>query len=74
MSKNFLNTNLVQTNINDAYKYETHSEFMKNMKMPNYSSICIYCSSNESKSLMNDGGSFRQCLKCNKQFRAKINF
>jgi hypothetical protein len=73
MSMNFGINNLVQTNLNDAYKFQTHSDFIKNMKMPTFSPICIFCSSKESKPLMNDGGSFRQCLKCNKQFRAKIN-
>ena len=38
-----------------------------------YSSICIYCKNPKSKSLMNgDGGSFRQCERCRKNFRATV--
>lgn len=37
-----------------------------------YSTICIYCKHTSSKSLMNDGGSFRQCDRCKKNFRATI--
>ncbi len=61
-----------QTNYLEAYKYETHSDFIKKMKPPQYSSKCIFCSFTETKPLTNDGGSFRQCPKCNKQFKAMI--
>jgi hypothetical protein len=64
---------LTQTPINNAYKYETHSEFMKQMKPYFFSPTCIFCSCNESKSL-NSEGSFRQCGRCNKQFKAKIMY
>ncbi len=37
-----------------------------------YDQRCIYCSHPESKGLLNDGGSFRQCNRCKKQFRANI--
>lgn len=37
-----------------------------------YNPICIYCKNTQSKPLMNDGGSFRQCLYCRKNFRAKV--
>lgn len=37
-----------------------------------YSPVCIYCTHNISVPLMNDGGSFRRCDKCNKHFRATI--
>lgn len=36
-----------------------------------FSNCCVYCSNNASKSLSIDG-SFRQCLKCNKQFKANL--
>lgn len=62
---------LTQTPINNAYKYETHSEFMKQMRPHNFSPICIFCSCNQSKALTSEG-SFRQCMRCNKQFKAKI--
>ena len=63
--------NLVQTPINDAYRYHTHSEFIKQMKVPTFSLICIFCSSSKSDSLTNDG-SFRRCGNCKKDFRATI--
>ena len=36
-----------------------------------YSPICIYCSSNTTSPLMQDG-SFRQCLKCKRNFKPTI--
>jgi hypothetical protein len=61
-----------QTNYLEAYKYETHSDFIKQMKAPMYSNKCIFCSCTQTIPLTNDGGSFRQCSKCNKQFKAII--
>jgi hypothetical protein len=63
--------NLVQTPINDAYKYHTHSEFIKKMKAPTFSLNCIFCSSFKTDSLTSDG-SFRRCANCRKDFRAII--
>lgn len=37
-----------------------------------YSSKCIFCGNSSSNALMNDGGSFRQCQKCKKNFRAQV--
>ena len=38
-----------------------------------YNPKCIYCKHDTSTALMStDGGSFRQCGKCKKQFRAAI--
>ncbi len=38
-----------------------------------YDQRCIYCSWGESKGILQgDGGSFRQCNRCKKQFRANI--
>lgn len=71
-SNNF-NHNLVQTNLNDAYKFQTFSDFIPHaINSTRFSPQCIFCSSNNSVSLMNDGGSFRQCMNCRKQFRANI--
>ena len=36
-----------------------------------YSPICIYCSSNTTSPLMQDG-SFRQCLKCKRNFKPTV--
>jgi hypothetical protein len=66
---NIFNNNLVETPVNMAYQFNTHSEFIKNMKIPSFSPVCIFCSNSESVSL-NQDGSFRQCKKCNKQFIA----
>lgn len=37
-----------------------------------YSPICIFCNHASSQSLMNDGGAFRRCDRCKKEFRANI--
>jgi hypothetical protein len=37
-----------------------------------YSPVCIFCLNPNSTSLMNDGGAFRQCNKCRKNFRATV--
>lgn len=73
MSKpNLFQDKLVQTQIDDAYAYKTHSEYINQMKMPTFSHVCIFCSNRESIPLLNDG-SFRCCLRCNKHFKAVIN-
>ena len=64
--------NLVQTPINDAYKYHTHSVFINKMKSPSFSLQCIFCSSFKTDSLIIDG-SFRRCGACRKDFKASIN-
>ena len=63
--------NLVQTLIRDAYRYHTHSEFIKQMKIPKFSQTCVFCSSSKTDPLTNDG-SFRRCGACRKDFRAII--
>lgn len=37
-----------------------------------YDPTCIYCKCSRSTPLMNDGGSFRRCEHCKKNFRATI--
>lgn len=37
-----------------------------------YSPQCVFCGNETSIALMNDGGSFRQCQRCRKNFRAKV--
>jgi hypothetical protein len=63
------NENLTQTPLRDAYQFTTCSEYVKNMKHPTFSPKCIFCSCIETISLNNEG-SFRQCRRCNKQFKA----
>jgi transposase-like protein len=64
--------NLAKTPITDAYKYETYSEFIKRMRVPKFSPVCVFCSSSKTDSLVNDGGSFRRCANCRKDFKAVI--
>ena len=70
-NSNTFNNNLVQTDVNTAYSFQTFSGYINNMKAPKYSAICIFCSCKESAPLINDG-SFRQCNQCKKQFKAQI--
>ena len=70
-SSNTFTRDLTQTPLNDAYKYQSFSNYINNMKLPTYSSICIFCSSKETSSLMDDG-SFRKCKGCSRQFKAAI--
>jgi hypothetical protein len=63
--------NFQQTPLNQAYQFSSFSSYINNGSLINhFSPKCIFCSSNDSISLSNDGGSFRQCNKCNKQFKA----
>jgi predicted nucleic acid-binding Zn ribbon protein len=44
----------------------------KNMKVPTFSPVCIFCSCKDSV-VLNQDGSFRQCKKCNKQFKSTFS-
>jgi hypothetical protein len=70
--------NFQQTPLDVAYNFTSFSDYINNnininnnMLKTNFSHRCIFCSFIESKSLISDG-SFRQCNRCNKQFRALI--
>ena len=64
--------NLQQTNISDAYNFDSFSDYIKNKGLnTNFSPTCIFCSFQDSISLTNDG-SFRQCKKCKKQFKSHL--
>ena len=68
--------NFQQTPLDVAYNFTSFSDYINNnitnnMLKTNFSPRCIFCSFMESKSLISDG-SFRQCNRCNKQFRALI--
>jgi len=66
------NNNLQQTTINDAYRFESFSDYINNNGLQTkFSPVCIFCSEKESLSLISDG-SFRQCKRCKKQFRARL--
>lgn len=69
---NMFNNNLQQTTINDAYHFESFSTYINNKGLLcKFSPICIFCSGSESIDLVGDG-SFRQCNRCKKQFKARL--
>jgi len=59
------------TNLEEAYKihHVNQSTYSGSIQ---YSPKCIYCNHLDSISLMNDGGSFRRCNKCKKNFKASV--
>jgi hypothetical protein len=59
------------TPLEDAYKIH-HTNSNTYGGIIKYNPTCIYCKNPSSKSLMNDGGSFRQCDRCRKNFRATV--
>lgn len=71
-SNMFTNSNFQQTPLNDAYNFNTFSPYIMNGGLNNrFSPICIFCSSNNTMNLANDG-SFKQCNSCRKQFKASL--
>lgn len=56
--------------LGEAFDYNT-TITASQFKPLKFSQVCIFCNSHVSKSLMADG-SYRQCLKCNKTFKAKL--
>lgn len=72
-SNMFNNGNFQQTPINDAYQFNSFSPYILNGGLnTTFSPICIFCSSNNSINLANDG-SFKQCNSCRKQFKAALS-
>lgn len=55
--------------LNTAYQFQTFCPFLNNGLQSNFSPRCIFCTSLETISLVSDG-SFRQCSRCKKQFKA----
>jgi len=69
----FNNGNFQQTPINDAYKFNTFSPYIMNGGLNSrFSPFCIFCSSNNTTNLANDG-SFKQCNSCRKQFKSNLS-
>lgn len=59
------------TSLDEAYKiHHTHSNTYNGTI--SYNPTCIYCKNPNSISLMNDGGSFRRCDRCRKNFKASV--
>ena len=59
------------TSVNEAYKIE-HVHPTTYTGNITYSKQCIFCGNQETQSLLNDGGCFRKCEKCRKNFRANV--
>jgi hypothetical protein len=69
----FNNGNFQQTSINDAYRFNSFSSYIINGGLnTRFSPFCIFCSSNNTMNLANDG-SFKQCNSCRKQFKANLS-
>lgn len=69
---NMFNGELQQTSIDTAYQFNSFSPYIINGGLNNrFSPFCIFCSSNNTINLVNDG-SFKQCNSCRKQFKAAI--
>jgi hypothetical protein len=66
------NGDLSQTNLNSAYQFNSFCPYIMNGGLySKFSPNCIFCSSNNTLNLVNDG-SFKQCNICKKQFKALI--
>jgi hypothetical protein len=64
------NNNIHQTPLNNAYQFSSFSSYIQNGGlMSSFSPTCIFCSSNNTVNLINDG-SFKQCKSCKKQFKS----
>ena len=57
------------TSLNNAFDFD--STIIDHLSKPTYSPTCIFCLNTETICLLPDG-SFRQCLKCRKQFKSNI--
>ena len=63
--------NMNYTPLDDAFKIH-HTNSNTYGGTIKYNTTCIYCKKSSSKSLMNDGGAFRQCTYCRKNFMATV--
>ena len=69
----FNNGELSKTSIDSAYQFSSFSSYIMNGRLSNrFSPICIFCSSNNTINLINDG-SFKQCNSCRKQFKSNLS-
>lgn len=61
------------TSLEEAYKIH-HTNSNTYGGTIKYSTKCIYCNNQSSKSLIpqGDGGAFRQCDRCKKNFKATV--
>ena len=71
-SNTFNNSNFQQTPLSDAYQFSTFSQYINNGGLQTrFSPKCVFCPSIDSTALINDC-SFRQCNRCKKQFKARL--
>ena len=71
---NMFNGDLNETPLDSAYNFTSFSPYIMNGGLNSkFSPICIFCSSEYTMALTQDGGSFRQCNSCKKQFKAKLS-
>jgi hypothetical protein len=69
-NSNLFPGDLLQTPLGSAYQFQTFSDYIVNNGLrATFSKNCIFCSSNDTKNLVGDG-SFKQCNRCKKQFKA----
>jgi hypothetical protein len=69
-NSNLFPGDLMQTPLGSAYQFQTFSDYIVNNGLgATFSCKCIFCSSNDTKNLVGDG-SFKQCNRCKKQFKA----
>lgn len=70
---NMFTGELDKTSIDSAYNFNSFSSYIVNGGLNSkFSPICIFCSSNNTMNLANDG-SFKQCNSCRKQFKAGMS-
>lgn len=70
---NMFTDDLPKTNLDTAYHFTSFSPFIMNGGLNSkFSPLCIFCSSNNTLNLINDG-SFKQCNICKKQFKAVVS-
>jgi hypothetical protein len=70
---NMFNGELAQTNLDSAYQFHSFSPYIMNGGLNSmFSPICMFCSSNNTINLVNDG-SFKQCNSCRKQFKPLLS-
>ena len=58
--------------LEDAFKFNTFSEFLTQPVQTTFSPVCVFCSFPDSQPLTNDGGSLRRCKRCKKDFKSHI--
>lgn len=72
-NSNMFNGDLAQTNLDSAYQFSSFSPYIMSGGLKSqFSPVCIFCSSNNTTNLVNDG-SFKQCNSCKKQFKPLLS-